>query len=178
MRYADGRTVQRPGVGAMRFHSAPGHRHWHYQAFEVYELRSVDGTLARPSQKTGFCLGDRYDADFFSMWPNEPRSPVWRQQCGLDRPDLLRLRNGISVGYGDDYDPHLEGQYVDVTGLPAGDYDLVHRVNAAATLLEADYTNNRACVGVRLAWPRGAARAPTFRDVPCSTHNTHTEVQP
>lgn len=175
--HTDGRTIVREGAGALRYTRSPGHRHWHLLRFDDYELRRAsDGALVRPAQKTGFCLGDRYDVDHFTDWPNEPRSTVWRQQCGLDRPGLLRLREGISVGFGDSYDPQLEGQFVDVTGLPAGHYDLVHRVNADGALLESDYENNAACVGVELAWPRGAKRRPTFRETDCTTH-THTEVR-
>jgi hypothetical protein len=176
VRHDDGRTTVRPGVGQLRYTKAAGHTHWHLLGFEVYELRSVDGRLARPSQKTGFCIGDRYDVDFFEDWPNEPPTSIWRQQCGLNRPELLRLRGGMSVGWGDDYDPQLEGQYIDVTGLPAGRYDLVHRVNVDGALLESDYTNNVACRGVQLSWPRGAAKRPSFRSITCSTPQTHTEV--
>lgn len=180
VRHDDGRFTKRPGIGSLRYTRSPGHTHWHLLRFDDYELRSAgDNALVKPAQKTGFCIGDRYDVDHFEDWPNEPRISVWKQQCGLNRPELLRLRTGMSVGFGDDYSPQLEGQYIDVTGLPAGDYDLVHRVNSDGSLLESDYTNNAACVGVRLSWPRGARRAPAFREVPCHTPPTtsiHTEV--
>ena len=78
------------------------------------------------------------------------------------RPLLRSVREGISPGYGDDYDPLLEGQYVDVTGLPAGRYELVHRVNADRRLRESDYRNNAASIVLDLSWPRGVAHEPAI----------------
>jgi hypothetical protein len=59
------------------------------------------------------------------------------------------------VGYGDDYDPTLEGQYVDVTGLAAGRYLLVHRVNETQALHESRYDNNASSLEIRLRWRNG-----------------------
>jgi hypothetical protein len=36
---------------------------------------------------------------------------------------------GIEVGYGDIYSPLKKGEYIDISGVPYGDYDLVNRVN-------------------------------------------------
>ena len=177
VKHTDGRFTVRRGVGTQRYTRAAGHVHWHLLRFDTYELRRAGGgALVRPAQKTGFCIGDRYDVDHFADWPNEPRVRMWKQQCGMSKPDLLRLRGGMSVGFGDDYDPQLEGQYIDVTGLPAGQYDLVHRVNSDVSLLESDYSNNSACVGVRLSWPRGAQQRPAFTVTACHTLTTNTEV--
>ena len=67
------------------------------------------------------------------------------------------MDEGISVGFGDDYAPYLEGQYVDVTRLPAGRYVLVHVANPARVLRERTYANNAASVLVELRRPRGRA---------------------
>jgi hypothetical protein len=66
------------------------------------------------------------------------------------------VHEGISPGYGDDYVPTLEGQYVELDGVPAGRYRLVHRVNPTRALREADYSNNSASVLLDLAWRDGA----------------------
>ena len=176
VRTASGQTAAREGVARLRYHHAGDHRHWHVLRFEVYELRRAGGGRVRPAQKTGFCLGDRYTTDQFRGRPFDAPVAEFLHFCGLDRPDLLKIRVGITVGFGDDYDPQLEGQYVDVTGLPAGDYDLVHRVNADGALLESDSTNNEACLGVKLSWPRGTRQPPRFRATTCHTHTTHTEA--
>ena len=48
----------------------------------------------------------------------KPERAVWTDECGRDQPGLLTVRQGISPGFGDDYDPGLEGQFVDVTNVP------------------------------------------------------------
>jgi hypothetical protein len=153
---SDGSTRAYPVRTALRYVSSETHAHWHLLGFERYELRRVtDGSIVAPDRKTGFCLGDRYDADFVRDLPNEPARAVWTQECGLHRPGLLRVREGISPGYGDDYVPTLEGQYIVLDGVPAGRYRLVHRVNPEHVLREADYANNEAWVLLQLRWRDG-----------------------
>ena len=61
-------------------------------------------------------------------------------------------RYALSVGYGDDYPANLEGQYLRLTGLSAGRYVLVHRVNGARRLRELDHGNNAASLLLQLRW--------------------------
>lgn len=139
------RALRRAGVGTTRFVVDADHRHWHLEGFERYELRTAAGAVVARDRKTGFCLGDRYvvpEAD-------DVRAR-YERDCGLDRPDLLRVREGISPGFGDAYAAYLEGQSIDVTGVPPGAYVLVHTVNPSGRLLEARTDNNRACLGVEL----------------------------
>jgi hypothetical protein len=70
------------------------------------------------------------------------------------------MRQGISVGYGDLYRAHLEGQSFDVTDLPAGEYVLGNVVNRDQRIRESDYTNNAASVLLSLDWPNGPGAAP------------------
>jgi Lysyl oxidase len=148
-------TRRVPGVGSVRFVESETHRHWHLLRFDTYELRRASDTaLLAPDQKTGFCLGDRYNA-------GAPGSPPLTGSCGLDRPDLEAISMGISVGWGDDYRPHLEGQEFEITGFPAGRYIVVNRVNADGRLREANPRNNEASALVRVEWPNGLSRAPT-----------------
>ena len=159
---SDGSTRTVRDVGRLRYTVATSHQHWHLLPFERYELRRVPsgrGVLRR-DQKTGFCLGDRYDARPTTRLPGEPDVAVWTQECGKNRRDLLTLREGISVGFGDDYDPHVEGQFIDVTRLAAGRYELVHRVNADRGLRESNHWNNASSIVIDLSWPRGFAHAP------------------
>jgi lysyl oxidase len=128
----------------LRFVVSETHRHWHLLGFERYELRAPDGTTIGRDRKTGFCLGDRYDADSNSRIPGEPPRAVWTQECGRGQRGRLRLLEGLSPGFGDDYVPLLEGQFIDVTGLSPGPYVLVHRVNSTRDLRESSYANNAA----------------------------------
>ena len=70
---------------------------------------------------------------------------------GSANPDLTELREGISVGWGDDYDAHLEGQEIDISDLPAGRYVLVHTVNPDHSLAELTYRNNTSRAPIRIA---------------------------
>ena len=159
---SDGSRVRRDLGTLLRYERAPTHEHWHLHAFARYELRSP----ARPrvvirSQKAGFCLGDRYDADPTTRLPREPRRPRWTHHCGLGQVGATRMLEGISVGYGDDYAPGLEGQHVDVTSVRAGRYLLVHRSNPRGLIRELDTTNNAASVLLELRRP--ATGRPRFR---------------
>lgn len=156
LRSSDGseRTVDIAGV--IRYVRSETHSHWHLLDFERYELRRVsDGELVAPDRKTGFCLGDRYDAARGSRLPNEPDRPVWTEECGRNQPGLLRVSEGISPGYGDDYVPRLEGQWVDITALRPARYVLVHRANPERELRESSYGNNASSVLVELRRPAG-----------------------
>jgi lysyl oxidase len=155
LRRSDGSSSPFRVEAELRYVSSETHAHWHFLDFERYELRqAADGKLIAPDLKTGFCLGDRFDASPREI-PNEPGQAVWTQECGRRSPGLLRIRQGISPGYGDDYVPTLEGQYIVLDGVPAGRYRLVHRVNPARALREADYSNNSASVLLDLVWRDG-----------------------
>jgi hypothetical protein len=154
----DGSTRDVPVDAKLRYVTSSDHAHWHMLDFMTYELRRADGTLVAPDRKTGFCLGDRYELRL-PLGAAEP-DPLFVQECGKGQRGLLTLGEGISVGWGDDYDAHLEGQNFDITGLPAGEYLLVHRVNEKRVLQETDYSNNASSMAFRLSWPEGMNRPP------------------
>ena len=144
VRRSDGSTARLPLRARLRFVVSESHRHWHLLGFETYELRTVDGGTLGRDHKTGFCLGDRYDASVRTRLPGEPARAFWTQECGRGQTERRRILEGISPGFGDDYVPLLEGQYIDVTSLAPGHYVLVHRVNFDRDLRESDYANNAA----------------------------------
>jgi Lysyl oxidase len=147
-----------PGAGRLRYTRSPDHEHWHLLHFDRYELRRPGGDHAVVrDRKSGFCLGDRYDVTD-PVLAAKPPEPVYRSRCGLERPGLRGVREGISVGYGDDYAANLEGQYVPLRGVRAGRYLLVHRVNGDRRLLETSYANNASSLLLRLRWRRGVPR--------------------
>jgi hypothetical protein len=120
----------------LRYVHSETHEHWHFPGFERYELRRPDGTLVGRDRKTGFCLRDAYETRALN------RKPVWTSECRRGRPDARTIREGISVGFGDDYVPQKEGQSIDVTGIPPARYVLVHRANPDRVLRERSYANN------------------------------------
>ena len=147
-----GRMAQRiRGVGRLRYVRSPDHKHWHLLGFERYELRRAgDRSLRVRDRKTGFCLGDRYELR--ARVAAKPSRRVFESRCGLARPELVELEQGISVGYGDDYPANLEGQWLDLNGLPADRYVLVHRVNTDGRLRESTRANNASSLLLSLRW--------------------------
>jgi hypothetical protein len=155
IRGAAGAARRVRGVGRMRYVVAPTHRHWHYMDFDRYTLHRVGGGApTRHDAKTGFCLGDRYVTPG-PLAAAPPVAPRYTSRCGLGRPGRLRVTEGMSVGFGDDYPANLEGQYVALAGLPAGRYTLTHRVNADRRLVEDRYDNDAASVLLSLRWRSG-----------------------
>jgi serine protease len=155
-----------PSVGRLQFVTSPDHRHWHYLQFDRYQLRRAGSarTLVR-DHKTGFCLGDRYRVSDLALTNAVPQK-VYRTNCGLNDTTLLQLEEGISVGYGDDYKPFLEGQDLELTGLKRGRFVLVHRVNADQRLRELSYRNNAASVLLDLRWHGGLPTLRILRSCP------------
>jgi hypothetical protein len=152
VRRSDGTTAAYSVDGEIRFVRSETHRHWHFLDFERYDILTANGWNVGRDEKTGFCLGDRYNASRSVQLPGEPEQPVWTQECGRGQPARLIVREGISPGYGDDYVPRLEGQSIVITGLPAGRYVLRHRVNVDRALRESDYGDNGAEVPFDLSW--------------------------
>jgi hypothetical protein len=139
------------GVGRLRYNVSPSHSHWHLLPFERYELRTLDGMQIVRDHKSGFCL----TSDYRSPLPvlGSPATQPIKANCGKNKPRARRVLEGIAVGWGDIYIPAKEGQAIDISGVPAGDYDLVHRVNVDRLLRETDYTNDDSSMRIRLLPP-------------------------
>ena len=158
---SDGSTSTIPNVGTMKYAVEPSHEHWHLLRFMVYELRRVsDYKLVRPDEKRGFCLGDRYKVPKAKS-PGTPSKAVYVFDCVGKKPAATEVEEGMSIGWGDDYTQLRDGQYIDITGIPAGVYYLVHRVNPSRRLKESDYRNNTSSLRLQIDWPGGPTRKPT-----------------
>jgi hypothetical protein len=160
VRSSDGSARERSVEGEIRYVRSETHAHWHLLGFESYELRDAgSGELVEPDAKTGFCLGDRYETSPDTQLENEPAEAVWTEECGRRQPGLLTVSEGISPGYGDNYEPAREGQFLDVTSVPPGRYLLVHRANPDSVLEESDYENNAASLLIQLRRTTGVIPA-------------------
>ena len=62
VRRSDESTASYEVKGAIRFVESETHRHWHFLGFERYDILTPVGASIGRDEKTGFCLGDRYDA--------------------------------------------------------------------------------------------------------------------
>ncbi len=151
---SDGSTRSYPITASVRYFSRLDHDHFHLAGFERYELRNAaNGAVARDT-KAGFCLGDRAPVGT-AHGPARFTGP-----CGRGKREALSLTVGISVGWADPYSADLDGQELDLTGLPAGTYTLLNRVNGDGTLHESSYDDNVAASRIRLAWPNGRSAPP------------------
>ena len=156
------------GVGRLRYIRSPDHEHWHLLGFDRYELRRPRGDRALVrDRKSGFCLGDRYEVTTRDL-AAAPAEPEYTSRCGLERPGLLGIREGISVGSGDDYAANLEGQWLPLNALHAGRYLLIHRVNPDRRLRELSYENNASSLLLRLRWRHRAPRIAVLSVCPTS----------
>ena len=100
------------------FHYSPCHNHYHIDGFTDYQLLNLDRSVAAFGHKQAFCLEDliRYGT-----------SASHGYVCG---------NQGITSGWADIYVKTLSGQWVDITGVPDGDYILHVQVNASGTFPE------------------------------------------
>jgi hypothetical protein len=102
--------------------------------------------------KSGFCLRNDHRSPKPTLGPAAPQ-PIKGSDCARDRPRVLRLLEGMAVGWGDICIPAKEGQAIDISGVPSGGYDLVDRVNVGRLLREADYSNDDSSMRIRLLPP-------------------------
>jgi hypothetical protein len=84
------------------FHSC--HGHYHIMNFSSYDLLYPGGALAAHGTKQGFCFEDS-----FKYESNKSNGYDCHYQ-------------GITSGWGDWYYKQLTGQWIDITGVPEGDY--------------------------------------------------------
>jgi hypothetical protein len=153
----DGAYRRVPNIGRLRYVRAPDHSHWHLLRLEIYELRTTDGRLVAPDRKTGFCPGDRYiiQRGLPRGWNGRVGKLRTDNYCGKTKTKALSILESISPGWADVYKPNLEGQFIDITRVPAGQYVLVNRVNPDRKLREVSYANNASSALIDLTRPAG-----------------------
>jgi hypothetical protein len=161
IRLSDGSTRVYEDAGRLRYTPSPTHTHWHVLDFQRYELRRADGTLMVRDRKSGFCLADHYG--LAARRVAAFRGPRFLGNCAAFQPGALTVEQGSSPGYTDLYPAHFHGQNLELRGVPAGVYVLVHRANAKGLLEELDYGNNAASIRIRLTWSGSFARVQTLR---------------
>jgi Lysyl oxidase/WD40-like Beta Propeller Repeat len=167
VRLSDGGTRTYPKVGYWRYNHSSDHSHWHLLHYQRYELRTQDGKVVVRDRKSGFCLGDRYGVAPGRV-VNRVARPVFTAFCNLHEPDALSVDGGTSIGFSDRYHSRLDGQNVDITHVPAGDYTLVHKTNTQLLIRELRYSNNAASVAIRLTRPNGRPHVRVRRVCPDS----------
>ena len=120
------------------------HQHYHFEHFANYTLLDTNGVTVASGHKVGFCL-----TDVHSWSPTANPSPKYG--CNFQ---------GIQVGWADVYEAGLPCQYIDITGVPSGDYTLQIVVNPDNVLHESNTNNNVTLVPVTIP-PVTCTGAPT-----------------
>jgi len=123
-----------------QFVYAPCHGHYHFNNYANYRLLDSNGQSAATGLKIGFCLLDTL------RWSDNAPS----------RAKYTCSDQGIQKGWGDVYDSSLDGQWIDITGVPDGNYTLEMEVNPQHILPESDYGNNITRVPIALGSARPA----------------------
>jgi lysyl oxidase/WD40 repeat protein len=150
---ANGTERVDPASGELHYVVAPPHYHWHMIGFVHAELRTAgDFQLRVRDHKSGFCIADHYGTAIGV--PHGP--PRFLSNCEQFNPRATEVVEGASVGYTDRYPAFFHGQQLDINGLTAGRYWLVHRANEDFHLRESRYDDNVASVLIRLTWRGGA----------------------
>lgn len=128
------------------------HNHYHYQGYAEYVLFEMDGTALPIGFKNGFCVMDL--------------------ECSGGGTAQYGCSNmGISAHCGDIYGSGLSCQWIDVTDIPDGPYQLVVRVNwdespDALGRYELTYDNNWAVVCINIDRSSGTMVIDEFDDCP------------
>ncbi len=144
-----------PGVGGskadsaglptplVRFENADDHNHYHLKNAAEYTLWNKEKTVqVAIAQKTeaGFCLEDTLYAGGSGGQQYSASSNDFCWQDGALNPGTLVM--GISPGYKDLYGAYLTYQWVNVSNVQPGEYNLASRVDPGNVIRESDETNN------------------------------------
>ncbi|MBS1188845.1 MAG: hypothetical protein H6R10_637 [Rhodocyclaceae bacterium] len=106
-------------IYANLFEYAPCHQHFHINDFSLYELlRASDRSVVATSRKLGFCFRDNLD------------------YMGGPSAHYLCTDQGISSGWADLYARETDGQWIDITGIPEGDYIVRVNINVSGSFDE------------------------------------------
>jgi len=117
------------------------HAHYHIKYFSIYELLTPDGKVVVAGTKQGFCFEDSFKY--------EDGGKSHGYECS---------NQGITSGWGDWYYKQLVGQWIDITGVPEGDYVVRVSINTGQSSPIFDEGQNRypnvIQVPVRIPSPR------------------------
>jgi len=120
----DRRDPNNPYAPYFVFHQC--HGHYHIKYFSIYELLTPDGRVVVAGTKQGFCFEDSF------KYLDGGKSHGY--DCGYQ---------GISSGWGDWYYKQLVGQWIDITGVPEGDYIVRVSINTGQYSPIFDEGDNR-----------------------------------
>lgn len=143
-----------------QFHKV--HGHLHYKGFGqsfLYPWSEEGGRADVPisvGKKVGFCVIDVVLLDeYWGQTGNGPRAHVFPFDCIVpDEIDpagpQLWVEQGVQVGWADVYGWNLADQYINITDVPDGTYELVQIANPTTSMIESDANDNCASTVIRI----------------------------
>jgi Lysyl oxidase len=144
--FNDAGSYRDVGTPAVMFWAGDGHDHWHVRDVEAYELIRLDnGRKVGTGAKHGFCYFD--NTPYRLSLPRAPSSPVYGG-CGAAAD--LRVKTGLSVGWGDTYPATIAFQWIDVTRLKSGSYRLRAIADPSNWFAETNNANNATWAKLKL----------------------------
>jgi hypothetical protein len=116
------------------FYYSPCNGRYYFKDCAVYNLLDTHYNVVVPGHKASFCIGD----DF--QWnPGAKTNPVYN--CSYQ---------GLQQGWVDDYPAGVPCQWIDITGVPSGNYLLQLIINPENLVQESNTNNNTLFVAVSI----------------------------
>jgi len=129
-------TAPQPPFTAADWENSACYGAYLFEDFAAFELRDGSGLPVGTGHKQACCIADSLPVEAL---------PSKHYDCNFQ---------GISPGWADLYPAGLDGQWVDVTGVPEGDYTLVITANPNGTIPEVnDVQPNTAMIPVHVPDP-------------------------
>jgi hypothetical protein len=130
-----GALVEHPTAATM-FYSGDGHNHWHVFGLQAWELafQATPNEVIATAAKTGFCFWDNVNLS------DQPRFYTGSAECHQQVDGSVPM--GLSVGWGDKYPWSIAFQYIDISGMPNGNYCLTVTADPRGEFIEANIANN------------------------------------
>lgn len=122
-----------------------GHDHWHVEELQEWTLQNHNASVLRSGAKTGFCFWDNFRYGSTATAYYLPSTTSACEDAGDGTVPM-----GLSVGWGDQYPSSIAFQYVDITGLPNGDYTLTLEADPHRQFVEANEENNTSWATIRI----------------------------
>ena len=118
------------------FTYSPCHGHYHFNGFASYALLDLAGKVVLTGQKLAYCMEDT-------------RQVVPGPTVGCSKKYDCETQ-GIQAGWSDLYGNSLDCQWLDITGIPSGNYQLRVSVNPSRAFEEASFDNNTTTIPVAI----------------------------
>lgn len=130
---------------AQMTYSRDGHNHWHVVGLQQWTLTNDKADVLRRGVKTGFCFWDnyRYGSTLAAHYLPSTTSACSRRADGI-------VPMGMSAGWGDEYPSTIAFQYIDITGLPNGEYLLTLEADWERAFVEGNEDNNKSWARIRI----------------------------